>query len=479
MPSVSPTAVLSASSRPKRSVNTLSLRNVTCATIRAISSPSVGSVTRVGVVVVAATPLRVEPDRPAADRTPRDLLGRGLHARGDRNEGPHPAGIHDRPLQGLHAAHRAADHRHPRRHPEVLHQPGLRSDHVADGDDREPRSVRQAVDRVWRGRPGGALTAAEHVGAHDEVPVGVDRLAGPDRLVPPARGRMTSAGRTRGVAVTGPRVTQQHGVGGVGVESPPGLVRHHHVGQRHTAIEREPAIGGEGEEPAMAGLVTRTPGARHGEGVVRAHPVTTRYRSPAGRTPYVVRTPTSYGMKPLRSGYSIWTISNGAPRYQDVAVEKYGPHRARSIGANRQRSSLSSEPDQFDPQRDLRAAPARVGHQGHQSVGGHRRQPEHRDIGEPDGRRQADRVRVARASAVRARRRRAPVRAPTRSSRSSTRSCRRAGCGNPAVPSRQCDICGPTPDAMTRVTRQDSSSRMRCDIDRITSSANVGVSWTR
>ena len=48
--------------------------------------PLTGPVTRCGVVVVAAVPLGVEPDRSPPDRPPRDLLRGRLHARGDRDE---------------------------------------------------------------------------------------------------------------------------------------------------------------------------------------------------------------------------------------------------------------------------------------------------------------------------------------------------------------------------------------------------------
>ena len=48
--------------------------------------------------------------------------------------------------------------------------------------------------------PGGALAAAEDVGAHDEPAVGVDGAARADQAVPPARrwGARARAGRRRG-----------------------------------------------------------------------------------------------------------------------------------------------------------------------------------------------------------------------------------------------------------------------------------------
>ena len=89
------------------------------------------------VVVVAATPCRIETNRPPTDRAPRDLLRRGLHAGGDRHERAHPTGIHDRPLERLHATHRPTDHRQPTGDPEMFGESRLGADHVTDRHDRE------------------------------------------------------------------------------------------------------------------------------------------------------------------------------------------------------------------------------------------------------------------------------------------------------------------------------------------------------
>jgi hypothetical protein len=51
-------------------------------------------------------------------------------------------------------------------------------------------------------------------------------------------------------------MAQQDGVRSVGVEAPPRLVGHHHVRQRDAAVEREPAVGREGEELPVPRLVT-------------------------------------------------------------------------------------------------------------------------------------------------------------------------------------------------------------------------------
>ncbi len=114
--------------------------------------PLVGTVAGLGVVVVAAAPAGVEPDRPPADRAPGDLLRRGLRAGGDGDERPHPVRVGDAPLEHLHAAHRAAEHREPALDPQVVGQAGLHPDHVPDGDDGERRAVRPAGGRIGRRR---------------------------------------------------------------------------------------------------------------------------------------------------------------------------------------------------------------------------------------------------------------------------------------------------------------------------------------
>ena len=104
----------------------------------------------------------------------------------------------DRPLEHLHAAHRAADHGVPAADAEVVGQPGLGAHHVADGDDREAAAVRAAVDRVRRRRAGGALAAAEHV---DCTPRTSGRCRwpgpGPTDALPPAGRGVADARRCR------------------------------------------------------------------------------------------------------------------------------------------------------------------------------------------------------------------------------------------------------------------------------------------
>ena len=106
---------------------------------------------------------------------------------GDADRREQPLRIVGRPLQHLHAAHRAADHREQLLDAQRVEQHGLGADHVADGDHRELQAVGLAGGRIGRRRAGGAAAAAEHVGADDEEAVGVERPAGPDQPGPTSR----------------------------------------------------------------------------------------------------------------------------------------------------------------------------------------------------------------------------------------------------------------------------------------------------
>ena len=92
--------------------------------------------------------------------------------------------------------------------------------------------------RASRRRPGRALAPAEHVGAHDEEAVGVDRRAGPDRCRPTSRRRRGRARGPGGVAVAGERVQHEHRVRRVGRERAPRLVRDRHRLERAAGLER-------------------------------------------------------------------------------------------------------------------------------------------------------------------------------------------------------------------------------------------------
>src|SRR5690606_1679581 len=128
-----------------------------------------------------------------------------------------------RPLQHLHAAHRAADDAEELVDAEPVDEPYLGIDHVADRDDGKAEAVRFARLRIDGGRPSRSHASADDIRADDEEAIRVDRLAGPDHRLPPARlarDRMP-VGR---VLVARERMANQYRVRLVGVELAVGLI---------------------------------------------------------------------------------------------------------------------------------------------------------------------------------------------------------------------------------------------------------------
>src|SRR3954469_13384004 len=117
--------------------------------------------------------------------TQRDLLRSRGRAACDHYPARDAIAILHRPLDDALAAHRTADDRVPPCDAEMVGERGLDINLIADRRDGDPRAVRLTGGRIYRRRPGRALTAAEHVRTHDEEPVGVDRAAGPYQRVPP------------------------------------------------------------------------------------------------------------------------------------------------------------------------------------------------------------------------------------------------------------------------------------------------------
>ena len=192
---------------------------------------------------------------------PRDLLRARLRTRRDRDDRAHPVRIGDRPLEHLHPAHRAADHRVPPAHAEVVGEPGVHPHHVSDRHDGEPGAEGAAGDRIGRRRAGRPLATAEHVRAHHVPAVRVDRAPRSDHPLPPAGGRVAGAHRPGRMAVPRPGVTQQHGVRLPLVERAPRLVGGHDLAQRSPAVERERTIGGGDVEAAPTDRVAVLPRA--------------------------------------------------------------------------------------------------------------------------------------------------------------------------------------------------------------------------
>ena len=172
-------------------------------------------------------------------------------------------GIHHRPFKRLHAPHRSAHHRVPPFDAQVIGQIRLGADHVANGHPGEPRTVGAGRAGLRVRRSGGALTAAQHVGAHHEVMVGIDCGARTNHVVPPAGCGMGRASPPGSMAVTGQRVWHQHGIGGRRVQLSPRLVGHHHLRQPAACLQLKAAASPHRCKLAAPRRIARHPGAAH------------------------------------------------------------------------------------------------------------------------------------------------------------------------------------------------------------------------
>lgn len=131
---------------------------------------------------------------------------------------------------------------------EVVDESELGIDDIASADGGERGAVGFGGSGVDGGRAGGAVAAAEVVGAEDEVFVGVEDLAGADEEIPPAAlavfgpavaGVGDGGGDAGGVLGAGERVEEQDGVVFGGVEGAVAFVSDAGVG--------EGVAGGQGE----------------------------------------------------------------------------------------------------------------------------------------------------------------------------------------------------------------------------------------
>jgi hypothetical protein len=153
----------------------------------------------------------------------RDVLRRVARRARDRQCREHALRIGRSPLQHLHAAHRAADDAEQCFDAQAIEQHGLRADHVGNCDDRKIQSPHLARRRIGRGRAGRSHATADHVRADDEIVLRIERAAGADHGLPPARfaGHRVDVGD---MLVACQRMADQDCVGALGIELAIGLI---------------------------------------------------------------------------------------------------------------------------------------------------------------------------------------------------------------------------------------------------------------
>ncbi len=95
--------------------------------------------------------------------------------------------IHDAPGERLHATQRASHHRRELLDAEHICQTCLCMHPVFHGDYREIGAIWLAGSGIIMHRAGRTETRSEIVDADNKKSIGIDRLAGPDHVVPPAK----------------------------------------------------------------------------------------------------------------------------------------------------------------------------------------------------------------------------------------------------------------------------------------------------
>ena len=192
-----------------------------------------------GVVIVAAEPRRVGGDGRQLRGTPGDLVPAGGGGAGQDDEGAHPVGVGDGPLQGPHASHGAPDDERPALHGEGVGEGALGRDLVPDRDGGEPAPPRPTV-RTGATGTGRALAATQDVRGDHEPARGVQGETVADDAGPPPRRRVPLPRRPDHVGVAGEGVQDEDGVvdGPVGREArgAPRLVRHPYLRDDRTVL---------------------------------------------------------------------------------------------------------------------------------------------------------------------------------------------------------------------------------------------------
>ena len=191
---------------------------------------------------MAAVEIRVSQNRLPRHFIKRDVLRRELGRRSDHRRMAHVLRILQRPRQRLHPAQTATDHRGKTLNPELVGKPGLSRDPVFNGDKGKLRPPRLAGKRIHRARPGRTVAAAKVIDPDDKKLVGIQRLARPHEVVPPAASLVLIGIAPSNVVRTGERMANQHGIIACGVELAIGLIDQLVTLKLPAALERQRLI---------------------------------------------------------------------------------------------------------------------------------------------------------------------------------------------------------------------------------------------
>src|SRR5690348_14592018 len=136
----------------------------------------------------------------------------------------------------------------------MIKQHGLRTHHVADGDNRKVEAPGLAGFRISGGRTGRAHAGSNHVRADYKITVRVDRFAGPNHGLPPTS-FLGDRMKARNVLVARKCVADQYRVGTVRIELAVSLVSDLERGQLNAGIELQRLVGAEASDKRLMRLV--------------------------------------------------------------------------------------------------------------------------------------------------------------------------------------------------------------------------------
>ena len=170
------------------------------------------------LVKVPVMKVRVGHDGAARHFIERNVFSGQVGGAGHHHRMAHARRVLKRPAQGLHAPEAAAHHGRQLFNAQRIEQTRLGMDPVFHRHHRKIGTVDTPGIGVHMHRAGGAKTRAQVVDANDEKPLGVDRLARANHVVPPALALGLAFVRARHMVRGVQGMANQHRVGALGIQ---------------------------------------------------------------------------------------------------------------------------------------------------------------------------------------------------------------------------------------------------------------------